>query len=69
MSIVLSVLLGLHFIFEEKYSHNFQMAGKLRFIDFLRLCLVPIKYEGKCKGKKIQKKKKKKKVKENKKID
>ena len=59
MSIVLSVLLGLHFIFEEKYSHNFQMAGKLRFIDFLRLCLVPKKFEGKCKGKKIQRKEKK----------
>ena len=41
------------------------MAGKLRFIDFLRLCLVPIKYEGKCKGKKIQRKSRKKNVKEN----
>ena len=36
----------------------------------LRLCLVPRKFEGKCKGKKIQRKsKRKEKVKENKKID
>ena len=34
------------------------------------LCLVPIKFERKCKGKKIQKKnKKKEKIKENKKIN
>ena len=39
-------------------------------LDFLRLCLVPRKFEGKCKGKKIQRKSRgKEKVKENKKID
>ena len=35
-----------------------------------RLCLVPGKFDGKCKGKKIQRKsRRKEKVKENKKID
>ena len=38
--------------------------------ESLRLCLVPIKFEGKCKGKKIQRKSRRtEKVKENKKID
>ena len=45
---------------------NNQMGG-LGFQSF-RLCLVPRKFEGKCKGKKIQRKsRKKEKVKENKK--
>ena len=45
---------------------NNQMGG-LGFQSF-RLCLVPRKFEGKCKGKKIQRKsRRKEKVKENKK--
>ena len=51
-----------------------QLYQKYRFTLYfqksLRLCLVPRKFERKCKGKKIQKKNKgKEKVKENKKID
>ena len=52
------------------YPFNTLEFSILRSDQSFRLCLVPRKFEGKCKRKKIQRKsRRKEKVKENKKID